>query len=90
MNLSNDRIVPISEARSKLSLLLDKTRGDEYFLLTRGGKIKAALVDIDYLEKLEEDLNKLFGKTYIDPKVLPLTRKFSDKEVKEWLKEDQL
>lgn len=86
----NSRIIPVSEARAKLSTLLDQTKNDQYFLLTRGGKVKAALVDINYLEKLQKDLKKLYGKTYIDPKLLPLTREFSDEEIDSWLKEDQL
>lgn len=27
-------------------------------------------------------------KTYIDPKLIPYTREFSDEEIEEWLKED--
>lgn len=90
MNIQNSKIIPVSEARAKLGNLLDQTKKDEYFLLTRGGKVEAALVDIDYLEKLQADLNGLYGKTYIDPKLLPLTRKFSDEEIAKWLKDDQL
>ncbi len=90
MNIQNSRIIPVSEARAKLGNLLDQAKNDQYFLLTRGGKVKAALVDIDYLEKLQKDLNGLYGKTYIDPKLLPLTRKFSDEEIAQWLKDDQL
>ena len=90
MSLPNTRIVPISEARNRLSNLLNQTRGSNYYLLTKGGKAKAALVDIEYLEKLERDVEKFYQKTFIDPKLLPLTREFSNKEIKEWLKEDQL
>ena len=90
MNIQNSKIIPVSEARAKLGNLLDQTKNDQYFLLTRGGKVKAALVDIDYLEKLQTDLNGLYGKTYIDPKLLPLTREFSDEEIAQWLKDDQL
>ena len=90
MNIQNTNIIPVSQARAKLGDLLDQTKNDQYFLLTRGGKVKAALVDIDYLEKLQKDLNRLYGKTYIDPKLLPLTREFSDEDIKQWLKEDRL
>ena len=90
MSLPNDKIIPVSEARAKPSILLDQVKGDNYFLLTRGGKPTAALVDIDFLEKLKEDLQNTYQKTFIDPKVLPLTRKFSKREIKRWQKEDQL
>ena len=90
MNIQNSKIIPVSEARAKLSNLLDQTKNNQYFLLTRGGKVKAALVDINYLEKLQKDLSRLYGRTYIDLKLLPLTRKFSDEEIAQWLKDDQL
>lgn len=90
MNLPNPKIIPISEARAKLADLADKASGDNYFLLTRGGKPEVALVDIKYLEKLEKDLARIYQKTYIDPQLLPLTREFSDEEIKRWQEEDQI
>lgn len=90
MNLPNDKIIPISEARSNLSKLVNLAKGDKFFLLTKGGKPQVALVDIDYLERLLRDLEDLYKKTYIDPKLLPLTRKFSRLEIKQWQKEDKL
>lgn len=35
-------------------------------------------------------LDKHLQKTYIDPKLLAKTRKFSKKEIKEWMEEDKL
>ena len=90
MNTLSPKIIPVSEARANLSDLIDQTRGGNYFLLTRGGKPEVALVDIKYWEKLNQDLSKFYQKTYIDPKFLPLTREFSDKEIEEWEKEDKL
>lgn len=90
MNLPNPKIIPISEARAKLSDLANKASGSNYFLLTKGGKPEVALVDIKYLVKLEQDLFEIYQKTYIDPKLLPLTREFSDKEIKQWLEEDKI
>lgn len=90
MNYPNSRIIPVSEARARLSDLVDKASGDNYFLLTRGGKPEVALVDAKYLEKLERDLAKIYQKTYIDPQLLPLTREFSDEEIKRWQEEDQI
>lgn len=90
MNLQNSKIVPVSEARSKLASLLDLAKGEKLVLLTKGGKPKVALVDIAYLEKLQEDLRTLYQQTFIDPNLLPLTRKFSDEEIEQWLQEDKL
>lgn len=90
MDLSNIKIIPVSEARSKLSSLLDKTKEDKFYLLTRGGKPKAALVDIEYLEKLQKEVSRIYQNTFIDPLLLPLTREFSSEEIEEWLKEDKL
>lgn len=90
MGTINSRIIPVSQARSKLSDLVNKASGEDYFLLTRGGKPKVALVDVKYLEKLQQGIKKIYQKTYINPKLLPLTREFSDEEINAWLKEDQL
>lgn len=90
MNLSNPKIVPISEARAKLSDLVNKASGSNYFLLTKGGRPEVALVDIKYLEKLEADLFKIYQKTYIDPRLLSLTREFSNEEINQWLEEDKI
>ncbi|MBI3577290.1 type II toxin-antitoxin system Phd/YefM family antitoxin [Candidatus Gottesmanbacteria bacterium] len=83
-------IVPITQARSKLGDLTDRVSGDRYIILTKGGNAKAALVDIVYLTKLQNDLKKLYQKTYIDPTLITYTREFSDEEIQEWLKEDTL
>ena len=86
----NMNIVPITKARSNLSSLTQKVKGEQYIVLTKGGSPKAALVDINYLKKLEEEVQKIYGKTFIDPRLLPLTREFSKKEIEKWLAEDRL
>lgn len=83
-------IVPITKARSTLSTLAKQVKGDQYVVLTKGGSPQAALVDVDYLKTLEEEVNKIYSKTFIDPKLLPLTRQFSQKEIDNWQKEDKL
>lgn len=90
MKLSASQIIPITEARTKLGDLTDQLNGEDYIILTKGGSAKAALVDINYLEKLQEEIAKLYQKTFIDLKLLPYTREFSDEEIQTWLKEDQL
>lgn len=90
MNISASNIIPITQARSKLGDLAGRVSGDNYIVLTKGGSPQAALVDIDYLMRLQKDVEKMYKKTFIDPKLLPYTREFSDKEIKEWEEEDRL
>lgn len=90
MNIQPANIIPITQARSKLGDLADSVSMNRYIILTKGGNPKAALVDIAYLTKLQNDLKRLYQKTYIDPALVPYTREFSDEEIREWLKEDTL
>ena len=89
MNTASNDIIPITQARGNLGNLADKVKGDNYIILTKGGKPKAALVDVAYIKKLEKDLNNIYQKTYIDPKILPLTREFTKGEIEAWLKENK-
>ena len=86
----NIDIVPITKVRSNLSSLTQKVKGEKYIILTKGGTPRAALVDIDYLTKLEEEVKKIYGKTFIDPTLLPLTRQFTKREIEKWREEDKL
>lgn len=83
-------ILPITEAREKLGNLVNQASGENYIVLTKAGKPKVALVDIAYLERLEAELTKLSQKTFIDPRLLPFTREFTDEEIKTWEQEDKL
>lgn len=83
-------IIPITKARSNLGNLAEKVAKENYIILTKDGSPKAALVDISYLMNLEKQVRKAYGKTFIDPKLLKYTREFTDKEIKEWAKEDSL
>lgn len=86
----NINIVPITKVRSNLSSLTQKVKGEQYIVLTKGGTPRAALVDIDYLTKLEDEVKKIYGKTFIDPNLLPLTRQFTKQEIEKWREEDKL
>ncbi len=88
--MNNQQVYPISQTRGQLGALIDKVGKEKTILITKQGKIKAALIDFEYLKKMQEDLASLYQKTYIDKKLLPYTRIFSDKEIKEWLEEDKL
>lgn len=90
MNQLLTNIIPITKARGKLGDLAGKVKGEQYVILTRGGKPEAALVEIEYLVGLEEEIAKIYQKTFIDPKLLPLTREFTEKEIAEWEQEDKL
>lgn len=85
-----NNIVPITQARSKLGDLAELAVADKYFILTKGGSPTVALVDFEYLKRLENTVRKITQKTYIDPSLEQYTREFSDEEVEQWQKEDQI
>ena len=86
----NTNIVPITRARNSLGNLAKKVKGENYIILTKGGSPQAALVDFDYLKKLEDEVKKIYGRTFIDPTLLPLTREFTQNEIDKWQEEDRL
>ena len=77
-------ILPITKARGKLGDLASQVQGSNYIILTKGGSPAMALVDITYLTTLQNDLAKLYKKTFITEDLLPLTREFSDAEIQDW------
>ena len=83
-------ILPITKARSKLGNLADQAQGSHYIILTKGGNPKVALVDIAYLNRLQNDVSKLYKKTFIASDLLPFTREFSDEEIARWEAADVL
>ena len=48
------------------------------------------LVDMEQVSKNKNNSKSTNQKTYIDPNLFPFTREFNDKEISEWIKEDQL
>lgn len=90
MNISSSNIIPLTQARSKLGDLTERVSGEEYIVLTKGGNPKVALVDIDYLQKLEKEVKRIYQKTFIDKKLLAYTRDFTNTEIAQWEKEDSL
>jgi hypothetical protein len=85
-----NNIVPITKARGQLGDLATLAVASNYFVLTRGGNPAVALVDLEYLKKLENTVKQITQKTFIDPKLDKFSRDFSDKEILEWQNEDQL
>ncbi|GAI34848.1 unnamed protein product [marine sediment metagenome] len=83
-------IIPLADARAEFGKLTDRLEKLKTVLLTKRGRPKAVLVDVDYWEKVMRQLGLLTRKTYISKDLLPYTREFSDAEINEWLKEDRL
>ena len=89
MNIATN-IIPVTKARGKLGELAESVSGGNYYILTKGGLPKVALVDISYLARLQKEVSDIYQKTFIDPTLLKYTRKFTNKEIKQWQKEDRL
>lgn len=52
LKVAVDRIVSVTDARSRLSELVDEAKSEEFWVLTKGGKPRVALVDVAYLDEL--------------------------------------
>ena len=52
LKVAVDRIVSVTDARSRLSELVDEAKSEEFWVLTKGGKPRVALVDVVYLDEL--------------------------------------
>lgn len=52
LKVSVDHIISITEARSRLSELVEATVEEDVWVLTKGGKPRVALVDVEYLSQL--------------------------------------
>jgi len=53
LQVSIDKIIPVSAARQNISSLIDKLPQDKAYVLTKGGKPVAILCDLDFLETSE-------------------------------------
>ena len=83
-------IIPVTKARGRLGELADEVSAETLFILTKGGLPKAALVDIDYLTDLQNEVKNFYSQTFIDPSLMKYTRDFSNEEIERWEKEDAL
>jgi prevent-host-death family protein len=52
LKVAVDRILSLTEARSRLSELVERTEAEEFWVLTKGGKPRVAIVDVAYLDNL--------------------------------------
>lgn len=85
-----ETIVPLADARAEIGRLTDKLKEFKTIILTKRGRPKAVLVEVDYWEKILKQLQVLTTKTFIKKDLLPYTREFSNQEISDWQKEDQL
>ncbi|OGG14805.1 hypothetical protein A2773_06925 [Candidatus Gottesmanbacteria bacterium RIFCSPHIGHO2_01_FULL_39_10] len=58
MNISLDKIIPFTQARNNFSDLVDKVKDKQFFVISKQNRQKAVLVDIDYFQSLQKELEK--------------------------------
>lgn len=58
MNISLQKIIPFTQARNKLSDLVDRVSREQFFVISKQNKQKAVLVDINYFQNLQKELEK--------------------------------
>jgi prevent-host-death family protein len=52
LNVALDRVIPLTEARARMSEIVEQTTGDQFWVLTRHGRPRVAVVDVEYLDQL--------------------------------------
>ena len=52
LNVALDRIVPLTQVRARLSEIVEQTKDDQFWVLTRRGRPRVAIVDVEYLDRL--------------------------------------
>jgi len=52
LQIALDRIIPVTEARSRLREIVEQTTDDQFWVLTWRGRPRVALVDVEYLDRL--------------------------------------
>jgi prevent-host-death family protein len=52
LKVALDRVIPLTEARARLSEIVEQTSGDQFWILTRRGRPRVAVVDVEYLDRL--------------------------------------
>lgn len=57
LQIKPQNIVPITDARAKLDDLVTQARGNNFFVISRKGKAEAAIIDVDYLMELQQELD---------------------------------
>lgn len=57
LQINPKNIIPITEARAKLDNLVSDAEGNNFFVISRQGKAKAAVIDVEYLMDLQRKLD---------------------------------
>jgi len=52
LKVAVDRILSLTETRARLSEIVEKAVGEQFWVVTKGGKPKVAVVDVRYLDQL--------------------------------------
>ncbi|MBI3379336.1 type II toxin-antitoxin system prevent-host-death family antitoxin [Candidatus Gottesmanbacteria bacterium] len=58
MEISLQKIIPFTQARNMLSDLVDRVRKEQFFIISKQNRQKAVLVDIDYFQNLQKELEQ--------------------------------
>ena len=59
LQIKPQNIIPITDARSKLDDLVTDAVGNNFFVISRQGKAKAALIDVEYILNLQKKLDQI-------------------------------
>lgn len=52
LQVALNRVIPLTEARARMSEIVERTTGDQFWVLTRHGRPRVAVVDVEYLDQL--------------------------------------
>ena len=52
LTVALDRIISVTEARSRLREIIEQTSDDRFWVLTWRGRPRVAVVDVEYLDRL--------------------------------------
>lgn len=56
LQIKPKNIIPITQARAKLDDLVTQAIGNNFFVISRQGRAEAAIIDVDYILKLQQKL----------------------------------
>lgn len=60
LQVNPKNIIPVTEARANLNQLISQTQKEKISLLTKQGRPVIAVVDLSYLEFIQDKLNQFF------------------------------
>ena len=52
LQVALNRVVPLTQARARISEIVEQTTNDQFWVLTRHGRPRVAVVDVEYLDQL--------------------------------------